>query len=203
MASYVGLPNRMISFGKTSSLGALKWLWLSVLVITLDLLTKSIASHYLVMHQPLAVFPGFNWTLMHNTGAAFSFLSDASGWQRWFFSIIAIVVSVGITIWMKRLQPNQVWLAISLALILGGALGNVWDRLTLGYVVDFIQVYYGKWFWPAFNIADSAISIGAVMLVIDSFRGGPNADKSTDKSADKGADKGSMNTDTNNKTEAS
>ena len=109
MASYVGLPSRMISLGKASSLGALKWLWLSVLVITLDLLTKSIASHYLVMHQPLAVFPGLNWTLMHNPGAAFSFLSDASGWQRWFFSIIAIVVSVGITIWMKRLQPNQVW----------------------------------------------------------------------------------------------
>ena len=150
--------------------GALKWLWLSVLVIALDLLTKAIASHYLVLHQPVAVFPGFNWTLMHNTGAAFSFLSNESGWQRWFFTLIAIVVSVGIAVWMKRLQSDRVWLPVSLALILGGALGNVWDRLTLGYVVDFIQVYYDKWAWPAFNVADSAISVGAVLLIIDSLR---------------------------------
>ena len=157
-----------------SSLGALKWLWLSALVIVLDISTKAIASHYLLMHQPVPVFPGFNWTLMHNTGAAFSFLSEASGWQRWFFSVIAIVVSVGITIWLKRLQPSQVKLAIALALILGGALGNVWDRLTLGYVVDFIQIYYDRWAWPAFNIADSAITVGAVLLVIDSLRNNPN-----------------------------
>lgn len=165
-ASSVVLPDQM------SSTGALKWLWLSVFVIVLDLVTKAAATHNLVLYQPVPVFPGFNWTLMHNTGAAFNFLSDASGWQRWFFSIIAIVVSVGITVWLKRLQSNQVWLAVALALILGGALGNVWNRLTLGYVVDFIQVYYDKWAWPAFNIADSAISIGAVILVIDSLRGG-------------------------------
>ena len=171
----------MNSHGQTNSLGALKWLWLSALVIVLDLSTKAIASHYLVLHQPLPVFPGFNWTLMHNTGAAFSFLSDASGWQRWFFSIIAIVVSVGITIWLKRLQSNQVWLAVSLALILGGALGNVWDRLTLGYVVDFIQVYYDRWAWPAFNIADSAIVVGAIILVIDSFRNNPNISNASSK----------------------
>ena len=160
------LPDRM------SSVGVLKWLWLSVLVIVLDLATKAIVSHYLVLHQPVPVFSGFNWTLMHNTGAAFSFLSDAAGWQRWFFMVISIVVSVGIVIWMKRLQSEQVWLGVALALIVGGALGNVWDRITLGYVVDFIQVYYDKWSWPAFNIADSAISVGAVMLVIDSLRGG-------------------------------
>ena len=198
MASCVSLPDQMNFPSQTGSLGALKWLWLSALIIVLDLSTKSIASHYLVLYQPLPVFPGFNWTLMHNTGAAFSFLSDASGWQRWFFSIIAITVSVGITIWMKRLQPNQVWLAVSLALILGGALGNVWDRLTLGYVVDFIQVYYDKWAWPAFNVADSAIVVGAILLVIDSLRGDPNADESADKSADKdtkkNSDKSSDNT---------
>ncbi len=165
MVSSVVFPDLAKSFG------ALKWLWLSVLVIILDLGTKAMATHYLVLYQPMSVFPGFNWTLMHNKGAAFSFLSEASGWQRWFFSIIAVVVSVGITIWLKRLPSGQVWLAVALALILGGALGNVWDRLTLGYVVDFIQVYYDKWAWPAFNIADSAISVGAVMLVIDSFRG--------------------------------
>ena len=165
--------------------GALKWLWLSALVIALDLSTKAIASHYLVLHQPVPVFPGFNWTLMHNTGAAFSFLSDASGWQRWFFTVIAIVVSVGITIWMKRLHSSQVWLAISLALILGGALGNVWDRLTLGYVVDFIQVYYDRWYYPAFNIADSAISVGAVMLIIDSLRGNRSGNQTTKELSDK------------------
>ena len=180
MAKLVSLPDRMNSSDQAGSLGALKWLWLSALVIVLDLSTKAIASHYLVMHQPLPVFPGFNWTLMHNTGAAFSFLSDASGWQRWFFSIIAIVVSVGITIWLKRLTSNQVWLAAALALILGGALGNVWDRLTLGYVVDFIQVYYDRWAWPAFNIADSAITVGAVILVIDSIRGDKSASDSKD-----------------------
>lgn len=168
-----------------TSFGTLKWLWISLLVIILDLSTKAIASHYLVLHQPVPVFPGFNWTLMHNTGAAFSFLSDASGWQRWFFTVVAIVVSVGITIWMKRLQSSQIWLAISLALILGGALGNVWDRLTLGYVVDFIQVYYDKWAWPAFNVADSAIFVGAVILIIDSLRGGRIDNQDTKESADK------------------
>ncbi len=148
----------------------LKSLWVTALVIVLDLGTKALASSQLVLHDPLPVFPGFNLTLMHNTGAAFSFLSDASGWQRWLFTLIAMGVSVGIAFWLKRLQPSQVWLSIALALILGGALGNVYDRVTLGYVVDFIQVYYDRWFWPAFNIADSAISVGAVMLVIDSIK---------------------------------
>jgi len=148
----------------------LKWIWLSVIVLVLDLVTKAYASDQLTLHQPVPMFPGFNFTLMHNTGAAFSFLSEASGWQRWFFSIIAIGVSAGIVVWLKRLATNQVWTAVALALILGGALGNVWDRLTLGYVVDFIQVYYDRWYWPAFNIADSAISVGAVILIIDSFR---------------------------------
>jgi len=159
---------------QTKSSGALKWLWLSALIVVLDLGTKAIASHYLLLHQPVAVFPGFNWTLMHNSGAAFSFLSEASGWQRWFFSGIAIAASAGITLWLKRLQSNQIWLATGLALILGGALGNVWDRLTLGYVVDFIQVYYDQWAWPAFNVADSAITVGAVILVIDSLRRSQN-----------------------------
>ncbi|HHI93902.1 MAG TPA: lipoprotein signal peptidase [Gammaproteobacteria bacterium] len=148
----------------------LKWLWLSVLVAALDLATKAIASHYLVLYQPVPVFPGFNWTLAHNSGAAFSFLSSESGWQRWFFSVIALVVSIGITIWIKRLKPTETWLAVALALVLGGAVGNLWDRVTLGYVVDFIDVYYQQSHWPAFNLADSAISVGAVLLIIDSLR---------------------------------
>lgn len=149
----------------------LKWLWLSALVVVLDLGSKAIATHYLALYQPVPVFPGFNWMLAHNAGAAFSFLSTESGWQRWFFSAIALVVSVGITIWIKRLAPTQTLLALSLALVLGGAIGNLWDRVTLGYVVDFIDVYYQQHHWPAFNLADSAISVGAVLLIIDSFRG--------------------------------
>jgi len=148
----------------------LKWIWLAIVVIVLDQLTKYIASTSLEMYQPIAVMPMFNWTLMHNTGAAFSFLHDAGGWQRWFFSVIAIVVSVVIVLWIKRLEQHEKWQAIALALILGGAIGNVIDRIWLGYVVDFIQVYYQQWYWPAFNIADSAISIGVVMIIIDSIR---------------------------------
>jgi signal peptidase II len=125
-----------------------------------------------MLYQPVPVFPGFNWTLAHNPGAAFSFLSTESGWQRWFFSVIALVVSIGITVWIRRLAPTQTMLAISLALVLGGALGNLWDRATLGYVVDFIDVYYQQSHWPAFNLADSAISVGAALLIIDSLRNG-------------------------------
>lgn len=148
----------------------LKWLWLAFVVIIFDQLTKYIASTSLVMYTPVAVMPMFNWTLMHNTGAAFSFLHDAGGWQRWFFAIIAIVVSTVIFLWLKRLQQHEKWLAIALAMILGGAIGNVIDRILLGYVVDFIQIYYQQWYWPAFNIADSAISIGVVMIIIDTLR---------------------------------
>lgn len=153
----------------------LKWLWLSVLVIVLDLASKAVISHYFSLYESMIVIPGwFNLTLAHNTGAAFSFLANESGWQRWFFSAVALLVSVVIFFWIKRLQNHERWLAIALALILGGALGNFWDRLTLGYVVDFLDVYYlgsdgVALHWPAFNIADSAISIGAVMLVIDAL----------------------------------
>ena len=148
----------------------LKWLWITGVVIILDVATKAIATENLVLHQPVNQFPGFNFTLMHNTGAAFSFLSDASGWQRWFFSTVAIVVSAAIVVWIARLQKGQGWLAMALAMILGGALGNVWDRLALGYVVDFIDVYISTAHWPAFNIADSAITVGAAILIYESLR---------------------------------
>lgn len=149
----------------------LKWLWLSVIVIALDQITKALASAHLVLHEPVAVLPLFNLTLMHNSGAAFSFLAQAGGWQRWFFVAVAVVVAVALTLWLRQLRSGQTWLAVALALVLGGALGNVWDRVMLGYVVDFVDVYYGEWHWPAFNIADSAISVGAVMLLVDAFRG--------------------------------
>lgn len=150
--------------------GMLKWLWVSLLVIILDQFSKYIAVDSLVLFQPVPLFPGFNFTLMHNEGAAFSFLSSASGWQRWFFTAIAVVVSIGILVWLKRLPTEHRLTAISLTLILGGALGNVWDRITLGYVIDFIDVYYAEYHWPAFNIADSSIFVGACLLIIDSIR---------------------------------
>jgi signal peptidase II len=148
----------------------LKWTWVSLLVIVLDQITKWLATANLQMFQPVEVMPLFNLTLMHNTGAAFSFLSDAGGWQRWFFSVLAIGVSIFILFWMKKLQRHETITAVALALVLGGALGNVIDRVRFGYVVDFIDVYIGDAHWPAFNIADSAITIGAVLLIWMSFR---------------------------------
>ena len=147
-----------------------KWLWISVVVIVLDQFTKLWASSALNYGEPVPVMPLFNLTLMHNTGAAFSFLSQAGGWQRWFFAAVAVVISTVLLIWLKRLKSGQVWLAVALTLVLGGALGNVIDRLYLGYVIDFLDFYYQQHHWPAFNVADMAISVGAVMLVIDSLR---------------------------------
>lgn len=151
--------------------GALRWLWLSGMVLLLDYFSKQAAEAYLTLHQAVAVWPSFNLTLMYNYGAAFSFLSDAGGWQRWFFALLAAVVSIGIVWWLKVLDQRRRLLAIALALILGGALGNLWDRLMLGYVVDFLDLYYAQWHWPAFNVADSAISVGAVLMVADSLFG--------------------------------
>ncbi|MEQ6342336.1 MAG: signal peptidase II [Gammaproteobacteria bacterium] len=148
----------------------LKWLWVSLVVIVLDQATKFLASGTLILHDPVAVLPFFNLTLMHNTGAAFSFLHDASGWQRWFFTALAAIVSVVLVVWLRRLQPQEKWMAAALALVLGGAVGNLIDRVMYGYVVDFIQLYYEDWYYPAFNIADAAITVGAVMLVIDTLR---------------------------------
>ncbi|MCS3902953.1 signal peptidase II [Methylohalomonas lacus] len=149
--------------------GMLPWLLLAAVVITLDLGSKYLVLQVLEYHRPLAVTPGFNLTLTYNTGAAFSFLSEAGGWQRWFFAAFALAVSAVLLVWLYRLPRGARWLPTALALILGGALGNLYDRLVHGYVVDFIQVYYQQWYWPAFNIADSAITVGAVMLIIDAI----------------------------------
>ncbi|MGH8119402.1 MAG: signal peptidase II [Gammaproteobacteria bacterium] len=146
----------------------MKWLWLSALVVALDQFTKYLAVHYLQLHASLVLLSGLNLTLTHNTGAAFSMLSRAGGWQRWFFILLAITVSIAIIIWLHHLSRQRRWMACCLALILGGALGNLCDRLMLGYVIDFIDVYYKHLHWPAFNVADSAITIGAIMLIIDS-----------------------------------
>ncbi len=147
----------------------LVWYGLAALVIVLDQGTKMWISNNLEYGAPLRFTPFFNFTLLHNTGAAFSFLSDAGGWQRWFFGIVAVAVSGFLVVWLARLEAARRWEAAALALILGGALGNLYDRITLGHVVDFIVVHYRQNYFPAFNIADSAITVGAIMLLIDMF----------------------------------
>jgi len=148
-----------------------KWLSISVLVILLDQITKYVANTGLVYAVAVPVVPSFNLTLMYNRGAAFSFLSDAAGWQRWFFVAISLGASVLLIVWLRKLKPQQWMLALALALVLGGAVGNLIDRLYLGYVIDFIQLYYKSFYWPAFNVADSAISVGAVLLIWDALFG--------------------------------
>lgn len=148
----------------------LRWLWLAVLVIVLDLATKAMASAWLSYGQPVEILPVFNLTLLHNTGAAFSFLAGHAGWQRWFFAVVAIGASIGLAVWMKRLRANETLLAISLALIIGGALGNLYDRVIHGYVVDFLSFYWGRYYFPAFNLADVAITLGAFGLIWESLR---------------------------------
>ena len=144
----------------------LKWLWLSVWVVVLDQISKYVVSDLLHLYESVTVLPFFSITLLHNPGAAFSFLAGAGGWQRWLFTGIALVVSVALIVWIKRLPTAEKWQAAALSLILGGALGNVIDRLRFGYVVDFLDVYYQRWHWPAFNVADSAITVGGALLLI-------------------------------------
>ncbi len=143
------------------------WLALAVTVVGLDQLTKILASHWLIYAQPRAVLPGLNLTLLHNPGAAFSFLANEGGWQRWFFSALALGVSAYLVV-LLRAASSPVYRG-GLSLILGGALGNLIDRMRLGYVVDFIQVYYQTWRFPAFNLADSAITLGAALLIYSTF----------------------------------
>ena len=144
-------------------------LLLAIVIVVLDQWTKNLASSQLTYALPVEILPVFNLTLQHNTGAAFSFLADAGGWQRWFFTTISAVVSIVLVVWLSRLGSQQRLLAVSLSFILGGAIGNLWDRLLQGYVVDFISVHYNDWYFPAFNIADSAITIGAALMILDMF----------------------------------
>jgi signal peptidase II len=149
------------------------WLWLSALVIIIDQLTKRVVDTTMQLYQSIELIPYFQLTYLRNQGAAFSFLSGAGGWQRWFFIGLAVIASVFICIWLKKLHRSQRWEAIAWALVLGGALGNLIDRILYGYVIDFLDVYVGDWHWPAFNVADSAITVGVVMLLLDSFRTQP------------------------------
>jgi len=145
------------------------FLGIAAAVVALDQLTKWAALTYLARHAEIAVTPFLNLVLVFNRGAAFGFLSHAAGWQNLFFIGVALIACGVIVYLLYRLEPGNRMVAVALALILGGAIGNVIDRLVHGHVVDFIDVYYRAWHWPAFNVADSAITIGAILLVLDAF----------------------------------
>ena len=157
---------------------ALSWLALSALVIALDQWSKAIALDALEYLQPVAFLEGFwNWTLVHNYGAAFSFLANAGGWQKYFFAGLAVAVSTLLAFWLARTPRGDWRTALPFALVIGGALGNLIDRLRFGYVVDFVDWYWGDYHWPAFNVADSAIVVGAVLMVLFSFNAAKPAEK--------------------------
>ncbi len=145
----------------------MRYYWISVLVIVLDQITKYLADSSLDYRVPVNVVTGLNMTLVYNQGAAFSFLSDAGGWQRWFFMALSTIISIVLIFWLWTVDRQRRYLAWGLALILGGAVGNLIDRSLYGHVIDFIDVYYRSWHWPAFNIADSAIFLGACLLILD------------------------------------
>lgn len=152
------------------------WLVLAAAIVAVDQFTKYLVVQYFASHPPLVIAPFLNLVLVYNEGAAFSFLSDAGGWQRAFFITIALLASTWI-VWLLRQHSQQRLFALALSLVLAGAVGNVIDRIAVGAVVDFIDVHAMGWHWPAFNIADSAISCGAVLLVWDAVR--PNNASST------------------------
>jgi signal peptidase II len=162
----------------------LAWLLLAFLVILLDGQTKQWASETLELYRPGQITSWLNFTLAHNYGAAFSILSDAGGWQRWFFTILASAVTVVLLVWLFRLKRGEWRTGLSLALVIGGAVGNLLDRVRLGYVVDFIDVHYQSHHWPAFNVADSAITCGIILMLLDALilavrqRGGDHGDES-------------------------
>lgn len=144
------------------------WLLISVVVVALDLWTKFLVQESLSFGEFVPVWPVFNLTLTYNPGAAFSFLADAGGWQRYFFALVAVIAVVVMLVWLLRLK-QQPLLSCALALVIGGALGNLYDRIMLGHVVDFLDFYWGDYHFPAFNLADSAITLGAILLIIDTI----------------------------------
>lgn len=148
----------------------MRWLWIAVVAFVVDQISKHMIVDDMELYQSIQIMPFFNLTYVHNYGAAFSFLSDAGGWQRWFFTLIAVFVSGLILWWLRQTKKEQVLLPIAFSLILGGAIGNLYDRLVYGYVIDFLDFYYQGYHWPAFNVADGAIFLGAAILIIDAFK---------------------------------
>ena len=147
----------------------LRLLWISALVLVLDQATKAWIQAAFQPGESLEILPFFNLVLAYNTGAAFSFLSDGGGWQRWLFIGLALVVAVVLLVWLRRLEEDDRMAGWGVALVLGGAIGNVIDRIWLGHVVDFLDFYWAGWHWPAFNVADSAITCGVMLLLLDGF----------------------------------
>jgi len=157
-------------FGSVVNAGVRNWLWLTLLIVVVDQWTKRLVMERFAEFESIVLLPVLDLMRLHNTGAAFSFLSTASGWQRWFFVALAIGVSIGILVWLWRLpKTGKNLLAAGLCCVMGGAIGNVIDRMLLGHVVDFIRVHYGAWYFPAFNVADSAITVGAGLLILESL----------------------------------
>jgi signal peptidase II len=162
-----------VSPGMEKRQGALRWLWLSLAVVIADQLTKALIVREFELYEVLDVLPVLEITRLHNTGAAFSMLAGASGWQRWFFIGLALVVSAGIVYWLRNLPRNSAaYLPAALALVMGGALGNVIDRVWHGYVVDFLHFHWNAAYFPAFNVADTCITIGAGLLILDAILDG-------------------------------
>ncbi|KLU16963.1 MULTISPECIES: signal peptidase II [Xenorhabdus] len=155
----------------------LRWLWLVVVVLILDLGSKHFVLQHFTLYESMPLIPYFNLTYAQNLGAAFSFLADKGGWQRWFFALVAVAITVILLVMMYRSHARQKLNNIAYALVIGGALGNLFDRLVHGFVVDFIDFYVGEWHWPTFNIADSAICIGAALIIIESFISPGDKDK--------------------------
>lgn len=141
------------------------WLWLSVAIVVVDQTSKLVAEYYLSQGQPYPVMPLFNLTLLYNSGAAFSILSEAGGWQRWLFIVVAIIVCGILWSWLKRLEPGATASFVGIHLVLGGAVGNLLDRVLRGEVVDFLDFYYQTYHWPTFNIADFCITLGALIII--------------------------------------
>lgn len=154
-----------------------RWLWLSAIVVALDQLTKQWVEEAFVLYESLPVTGFFNLTLVYNTGAAFSFLADAGGWQRWFFLVLALIICTYLVYWLFQLKKEQVLLPFAIAMIIGGAIGNVIDRMLHGHVIDFLDFYYQQWHWPAFNLADSAIVLGVILFIWDAFFGNNEEEK--------------------------
>ncbi|MBV6417102.1 MAG: Lipoprotein signal peptidase [Steroidobacteraceae bacterium] len=147
-----------------------RWLPLSALIVLLDQASKAWIERHFALYESVTLLPVLDITRLHNPGAAFSFLAGAGGWQRWFFTLLALAVSIGIVVWLRSVHARaQAWLAAGLALILGGALGNVIDRLRHGFVIDFVHAHWNEAWFPAFNVADSAITVGAACLIIDAL----------------------------------
>ncbi|CAJ1846955.1 signal peptidase II [Aeromonas jandaei] len=156
----------------TQHKSGLRWLWLAVLAFVLDQASKLAVVKLLPFGYPgVEITPFFNLVHVYNKGAAFSFLADQGGWQRWFFALLAFAICGLLIHWLRKQSVTQYWSGIAYSFIIGGALGNVFDRLVLGHVVDFLDFYWGSVHWPAFNLADSFIFIGAAMIVLDGFRG--------------------------------